>query len=745
MKKIILLVLTLALALFMLASCKNKACDSHVDSDNNGICDNCEAEMPDPEKPDPENPDDPKCAHKDDDKNFVCDDCGEELPNTGLILSEAVIHQLKTAKTMKLELNIKELNTVDAWYYEDGEEYNYTNYYDQLDNILFTFTLDSEGGICAKIELTNKYAYAEGEEYETEQNVAYLTNGTFYTYDDELDVYVAEVIEGVDIAAITEALEAFTNDITVDEEAKEQLLTAIGELAVKSFNIFENKGSISIDLKDEANALLDYLAALDLESDTVRGILGDALALIDESLTVEAIEAEVFRVLGLTVNEALDEVDAWLTENHETTVQGIYDSIIDNPTVAQIIKDAIKMQLPEDEVEDIDATVEQIFNTSFKFNIREALEAEELGDMVLFDLIISITGMPVDEAPTLTDVQQMVAAMLDMTLSEFEEAMEVGIFLEIKSMAESITVNALDARLDIKFKGIFNIDSIEGAVNIDLMTEHDSEIEGKLDVSTLTITMSFKLYGISEQPTTITVPTDKEIYFDIYNEYFYGDNADLYIQVYDDVAIVTIWLYGSPEISIKSSELSLDILKSTMVTVPGNSLVFYSGGAPIDHDTTTDLVIAIDMASEAFYIVSCPEYDANYTAYDAINQIGCGEGVDNSEKFDLAPNFGGYFTIISGNTCYIEFNDDHYISGIVFEYVIDTETGDMICTITGVLCDADNSLYNANMSSFYGGTYDPVDLEAYFGSDLTFTISLTEDGVVVNDGIPDVPEQYRAY
>ena len=731
MKKIIVLILALALALCMLASCK-KACEAHVDSDSNGLCDVCEAQMP-------------ACEHKDENRDFVCDTCGEELPNHGLILSESVIHQLSSAKTMKLDFKLNTLTDDNDWYMEEDTETSVPYYYENAVEGTIIFSFDTDGGLCARLEATSSSRYEAEGELDTTDTVIYLVDGSVYTYDEELDVYARRELGGVDVAAITSTLEALTEGVTIDEAKKNELLTEIGELAIKSFNIIENKGSVSIDLKDEVNSLLGYLAALDLENDTVRGVLGDALALVSEELTVEALETEVFRILGLTVNEALAEIDAWLTKEHGTTLQGLYDSIIADPTVAQIIKNAIKLQIPEGEVDDVDAEVEKVFNEQFKsFKLAEVIEAEGLGEVPLYDLILAMTGAAGEDAPTLEQMKEQVGAILDMTLSEFETNMGTPVFSGLKNIGESTKINALDARIDIGFKGLFNIDTVEGVFNVSIENKSPSEIEGKYNVSKESMSFSFKLHGISEETTAIVVPTDKDIYFDYYNSYFHSDYGSLSTYLDDGVLYLNLTICADRTIEVYAELADLSVLKSTTVTIPGDALEFYCDGLLLEHDETASLVIEINLAGNTFYVIQCPEYVVSpIPVTTVLDEIGYGEGVDNSYEYDLAPDFGGYLTYLIDSKGFIVLDDGYYISGLEFEYVTDEETGNMICTIIGVCANYPNCMKHADMTGFYGTTYDAADLEAYYGDDLTFTISLTEDGLVVSEGIRDIPEEYR--
>lgn len=67
MKKILLIILTLALSIGLIA-CGEEPCTGHVDADGNGTCDLCNAAF--------------ECAHKDANSDLKCDDCNSPIPCT---------------------------------------------------------------------------------------------------------------------------------------------------------------------------------------------------------------------------------------------------------------------------------------------------------------------------------------------------------------------------------------------------------------------------------------------------------------------------------------------------------------------------------------------------------------------------------------------------------------------------------------------------------------------------------------
>ncbi len=56
--------------------------------------------------------------------------------------------------------------------------------------------------------------------------------------------------------------------------------------------------------------------------------------------------------------------------------------------------------------------------------------------------------------------------MLDMTLAEFETANETSFFSMLKYYGESTTVDALDAKVDVNFEGVFRLASVKADLNV---------------------------------------------------------------------------------------------------------------------------------------------------------------------------------------------------------------------------------------------------------------------------------------
>lgn len=471
-------------------------CTEHIDSDSDGKCDNCDENI------DPDGP------------GF--------LDATGDILANAVIDQLESAKSMKIDLVIDILMSNDYWdsYYDyetNGQIYTQYNDYVEGTIKLTTTVSKTENGVNVKVD-----AYSHGrsdaeEEFETEEfTLFYLVDGVIYTYDEYLDAYLKEdLASAIDFEELEAMLAEIAGQIEITDEQKNTLITSLGDLAITVFNIKDNKGSISIDAKPLIDDFMAYINAIDTVNDSVSDIIDDALALVDSDITTKAILDELERIAGLTVNQALAELDASLTENYDTTLQGLYDSIVNNPDFVKAWSDMLKDQAePGFSQADIEATITAIQS----IKIADLIAQYEIGDVVIYDLIaMFMADEEGGQIPTLSELFDGIEAIFSMPLEEFEEMTGFPIFTSIKGFIANITVNELNAKLDVNFKGIFNIDTIEGIFNYDVITK--TPAHGTTDVSDIDLQVTLKIYDISKDEVAILAPTDEEIYTDAVDTY----------------------------------------------------------------------------------------------------------------------------------------------------------------------------------------------------------------------------------
>jgi hypothetical protein len=154
-------------------------------------------------------------------------------------------------------------------------------------------------------------------------------------------------------------------------------------------------------------------------------------------------------------------------------------------------------------------------------------------------MILLAADAPEDEEaaesapPTKDELFEVIDAVLAMTLSEFEENFGITVFSTVKSVISGITVNKFDGKIDLNFKGIFNIDTIEGEFNFDFESEFPSAVEGKTDKSAFAIFAKIKIYDINDAKIDIALPDDASVVVDVIEKYYWKD-GDTYLFTYSE-------------------------------------------------------------------------------------------------------------------------------------------------------------------------------------------------------------------
>ncbi len=742
MKKLIALLMALSM-LFVLVAC-SAPCTAHTDEDHDQKCDICGVNV--------------ECTeHIDENGDYACDYCDADQTPESVKLTSGIASQLAGAKSARIELDYSHFEEVSEWYDYVDENDEYATAEDKYAD-----------GVKAKVYITLAKS-GNFVNIQVESDIVY--------YDDELDkweesagkILEAVVIDGVAYQAfdggyfagfdmgLAEDVELLTNlfeGIEPTEEEIDKLYKLFGEQVITSFNILENKGSAYINFKAIIENLTAYFNELDFETDTIGKVADDLLALVAPDLTAEEFLTELERVGALTVNEALAELDAWLTEEYDTTLQALYDSIVDDERIAIFIGNFYSYM---SEMEGIEFTEEEkaaaVESTlaSIKVNFAELITEAGIGEIPLYDIVLMLvmeaTGAtPTEDTPTLTGLVATANQMLAMTISEFETQIDLPIISSFKETLNSQDIEVFDAKLDLNFKNLFQIDSIVGSINYEGTSASESYVEGKQDIEYSKTSINVKIYDISTNEVTLTVP-EKSLVFPI-ESYLHASDEDTFGAEYMEISSYGndefgLYLYLTTEngtMSVYADFSEIERLASTTLTISAEDIRFLSENNEWFYpEDDTDLEIEYDPTTETFVIVTFPAYIYPHSnAPTAINEIGFGLGTDNSDEFDIDPTLNIYFDRLGTSDGSISFTN--MMIGYEFDYTLDSN-GNMVCTIVGV-DSSPGVLVNANGVGFMGATYAAEDLDAFFGSDRSFTIYLTKDGMVCIDDLPEIPAEY---
>ena len=497
MKKFLLLMLAILLA-FSLIACDDEAND---DSTTNK-----------PNKPAAE----PCTVHYDGDDNGKCDGCGAATETgselAGLVLTQAVKEQFESANSLKIEFALDQTSTGTIWTPDfDGDTEEIVSV-DQYSKMSYKFTLTvarTEKGVDFKIDAVSSYQMdADSEPMVDKQTVMLCVDGYVYEYVSELQGYVKEAIEAVDdvtVAKVKELAQKLFDGLGMTDEELNEALNSIGKGIIDSFNIKDNKGSVTVDMKDGLEAVLDYIVALDLETTTVGDVINDVLALIDESLTIESIIETEAAIYAMTVSEAIDALDQYLTVNQGITLQQLYVTVLSNEQIVSILKENMMANGQMTEVE-----FEQSL-AALKLTDVKTLIPEEIANVTIYELIAD--SMATGEGGTYPSLEESLGsatALLNMTLAELEASEEFGIpFSEMQAAFAGVTVNELYVQLDVELKGIFKLDKIKFTFTADVSTESASYFApDKTDVTNAVTTITAEISGISKNKIEIEAPTN---------------------------------------------------------------------------------------------------------------------------------------------------------------------------------------------------------------------------------------------
>ena len=560
-KRIIALLLALVM-LFSFAACNTPEGDpcenGHVDTDGDKKCDRCQEDMPDDDGDGGDGGDDSYLAPT---------------------ISEAIWAQLEAANSMKIDFSC----SFDVSY--DG----YKDYYDENDQLVIEKSDDAdkmELGLSLVLSKTetgsNAMITITTTEYEKDEDgnltpdkdteTVYIIDGSGYSYDEDLGAYVESMMpteaalagSGVP-TAISEMLSELLAELEISDADVEAIKAELGTAITAIFEIVDKKGDFNINFKTYLDELFAYVDEIDVETKTLESLIDDALHLVDEELSVENILDEIKSFASLTVSEALAELDAWLTENHETTLQGIYDTIVTDERVEQIVRFYLESMGSESGEPITEDDVQAFLDELKAVKVDEFIAAYVDTDMVLYDLVMSLVSSMggAEEAPSqpgsnpnspgivpmsdeleggdepayppINTLFGAIEDFLDLTLAEFEAELDVPVFTNIKNTLAGITVNELSTSSTINFTDSFALSELSFGIKVDVATEYPYELDDtKTEKTAAKIDYSFKISSISDSTVEIALPEDSNTVYGIWNiaEFFHDEAGTYDLELY---------------------------------------------------------------------------------------------------------------------------------------------------------------------------------------------------------------------
>ncbi len=533
MKKLLSLLLVLAMMTAMFAACTPEECTNHADTDVDGVCDNCGADVPIP------------CdQHVDEDINNVCDSCGAQLTSDltkvlGLKLMKAVKGQIEAASSMKLTFEYGYKTKVNI----DEENPNGMDYA-ELKTVYTVWVTKTEAGANAKVHALTHERLSADDEFTVAQDctILYLVDDVLYTYIEDEDAYAVTDMTD-EFATVWEELPKMLAEISTDYALSDGELEEMGAAFVTAFNIANNKGSLTLDAKPIFDSVKAKILSYDAETLTIRGLLDDVLALVDPALNCAAIMTQFERIASLSLEEAMTELDAWLTEEFDTTIQGIYDTALANEQVKEVLKMLVFGVSVDGEITpEMEQQFEEMYAAWQATKVADLIPAE-MKSVTLYDLIFT-SFMPWHDSdandpdsvpeqsyiPLETTIEQ-INELLDTTATDLEELFGADLtemIGRIQMIAEGIEVNALNAKIEMDFDALYQLESLsfvgtldwecgffgaaerpEPDTTPDEMETLSADAEEELTMDDhIVVTVAFTVSELSADLLTVTAPTN---------------------------------------------------------------------------------------------------------------------------------------------------------------------------------------------------------------------------------------------
>ncbi|MBQ8742821.1 MAG: hypothetical protein IJZ03_05590 [Clostridia bacterium] len=349
------------------------------------------------------------------------------------------------------------------------------------------FSINTKGGVDAKIDMKGEGVMQKGmPKTKIDATVLYLVDGKLYTYDTDMKAYmVSEAVSADDIKAFEKTLMSALKE-NLDGVDVEELRKELTSIMASAFDIKLNGASLDIDIMPTYNAIASYFLDLDLRNDSLGDIVDDIIALLGaEGSYKDGLEGAE-SILGLTVDELIDTIDALLVEEAGMSLSDLYEAIVTNKDLLDAVN-----SLPA-EAGDLANMFKELGNVSFD----ELIDSFEIRGDTLYDLMVSASEA--DEIPSLEDFINGLDEFLSMPLSELESVIGATPFSDAQDFFESFGLTELDFSLDLKVNSSFKFESFTFEGNF--VCEYE---DAKYDMH-----IKCSISKLSKDPVKITVPKD---------------------------------------------------------------------------------------------------------------------------------------------------------------------------------------------------------------------------------------------
>lgn len=445
---------------------------------------------------------------------------GNEKPiepgkTAGELIVDAVEKQIEASETITITVENDYYSKESYWY---SDENKYLDIEGNTDSkVVFTIAKMNDS-YAVKAETSMTYLEDAVDEDTmsiikkpvTHTTEVYVIDG--YRYYKEDDLYIAEKIANEEFDSISEIIDNTIADVKISIEDKTALLKFAADLVDQTIDVNTNKITLTSDIKPMYTALTEYINGINGDTKTLEDLINEGLALVDPKLNViDIIDAAV--IIGkMTVNEAMLAIDEFLTENYQTTIQGVYDTILaDEKFVSAFTKLMLEKGMSQADIENMIAQYKQLKISDL---------VSEVKDIPIFELVIfAMYSYPGSIAPddsleqvsteTIEDEDGYTiddyAVILKQILAKPLNELNPNILENIKLIINGYDIKKLNNKIEVEFNSSYEIVKVTSLTEIDATNTTPSYEEGKDDILIFRGNLSIDI-ELSKKKTTIALP-----------------------------------------------------------------------------------------------------------------------------------------------------------------------------------------------------------------------------------------------
>lgn len=338
------------------------------------------------------------------------------------------------------------------------------------------------------------------ESYSEQVVDVYIVDGFLYAYDavDGWDkVSLDELFNGEDLAwnQVVISYVSMIYDAIFSEDADlSEVYEVLGPVLEEYCTIENDTYVFELDVKDEVNGALSYLANLDYTTQTVETYLNDVLETLGAETTVKGILTDVAACGSITVGEIYETLNEILEEEIGMDVNGLK-----NEVVAQL--KPLLENLPDAMPEEVLAELQQAITMIEGLDV-DALVAEYA--TVTVDDIINMyiaPGAEGDSSGALKQLTDMAYQTLSTTtLADVLASAEIDVEDLVKTCS-TLSITDLGETLSIKFNN-YKISTIDYSVKTGFIYNDEVTMNSDFDASA-----SYKV-AFSSEVTEIKLPDE---------------------------------------------------------------------------------------------------------------------------------------------------------------------------------------------------------------------------------------------